>query len=1385
MGCNFGVVGKNSTAISTAKEMFMLRIFKRVMSVVLAVAILATGTSVSAETTVVNPIEAEILRQINESNETNWADDLCVPLIEATEPPIKTAKPPASAAVEIEGLTTQVAEPQSTNDILQSSQAEPMMKSPAVLAANEEDVDPADKVKGFYNDDSLWLTNADLATLFSSTSTPIQSKLGSKVAFQAAGMAQEAYQNADDMDYSVMRLNGFSGPQVLGALGGYKVVISQSYDNIGGTVCYSVAFKGTTPTNLNELFADVNSEPTAFSADMVDGAVGSTSKLGEVHSGVLHVFLALMNSSANKALSTGIPVGAKVLISGHSLGGALAELYALWLATQGHSPENIACYTVAALAVGNKELYNSVAKLGVTSRIHKTLNTYDWIPQSVSSKFYTLSANPYIFGTLADMDDTLHPFRSHSCIETYIPQLYKLAIDWRDNGGANSGGYSNGTSIDSSGNLQSDFTYTVINGKATITNYIGTATRLAIPAYLDGYPVVAIYTVGFYGAFYRCESLTSVIIPNSVTSISNYTFMYCRNLESVTIPNSVTIIDSQAFAGCTSLTSVTFPDSVTSIGWGAFSGCTSLTSVTIPNNVTSIGSSSFNDCPIETLYIDMVIIPGSSAFNGFFANKPIKNLFLGNNVTTISDSAFYNCNRLTSIVLPDSVTSIGNEAFYSCDSLTSVTIPNSVISIGNEAFSYCHNLASATLPNSVTSIGDGTFYDCDSLTSITIPNSVTSIGDWTFYHCDSLTNITIPNSVTSIGGSAFAGCASLTSVTIPNSVTSIGYNAFSGCPIETLSIDMETIPGSSYNGLFSNKPIKDLTIGNNVRTIVDYAFFYCTSLTSVTIPNGVTSIGDCTFYNCDSLTNVIIPDSVTSIGNSAFRDCDNLTSVTIPNSMTSIGYQTFYSCDSLTSVTIPNSVTSIGDWTFFNCDSLTNIIVPDSVTSIGNSAFRDCDNLTSLVIPNTLTSLGNYTFYNCTSLTSVTIPNSVTSIGNGAFGDCDSLTIYCYSDSYAEIYAKANNIPFKAIDNNDEPVVSVLTYTVSENKATITDCLETATSEQVAADFEAIDAKGYTITSIASAAFMECVSLTSIAIPDGVTRIDGYAFYDCTSLSSVAIPNSVSSIGTAAFYRCALTSVTIPDSVTRIEMWTFGYCSSLTSVTIPDNITSIGYFAFAYCDALTDVTIPDSVTSIDGSAFSACSSLTNITVDTENTEYKSIDGVLFDYSGETLICYPAGKSGEYNIPDGVTSMGDYAFLGCTSLESITIPNSVTSIGYSAFSNCRSLTSITIPESVIEIGSNAFNYCSVLLIIVGVPGSYAETYANTNGITFATQVLSIPGDADGDGTPTNKDVVLLKQYLADWDVEIFDGADADGDGEPTNKDVVLLKQYLADWDVALG
>ena len=855
------------------------------------------------------------------------------------------------------------------------------------------------------------------------------------------------------------------------------------------------------------------------------------------------------------------------------------------------------------------------------------------------------------------------------------------------------------------------WTYTVNGDNATITKASPAKGDLVFPNLINGKRITAIGE----STFYNCSNLTSVTISDDVTSIGSAAFYDCSSLTSVMIGDGVTSIGKHAFRNCSSLTSITIPDGVASIGSWAFYDCSSLTSITIPNSVTVDGKYVFSGCG-----------------NVKEVNINIANPNVWSDLSEILPSVirhlYQNGEEVTSLILSEGLTSIPNYAFRNSSNLTSVTIPNSVTSIGNEAFNGCSNLTSIMIGDGVTSIGNGAFNGCSNLTSITIPNSVTSIGNYAFLDCDGLTSITIPNSVL-IEPETFLSCDNVQEVNINIANPNVWSDEFGNLPNGTRHL--------YQNG----EEVTSLVLPEGLTSIPDLAFKNCSSLTSVTIPEGVTTIGNNAFQNCSNLTSITIPNSVTSIGSDAFENCSNLTSVTIPNSVTSIGYWAFSGCSSLTSVTIPSSVTSIGNYAFYDCDGLTSITIPNSVV-IEPGTFHSCDNVqeiniiianpnvwsdqfgslpdvtrhlykdgeevTNLVLSEGLTSIPNFAFRNCSSLTSVSILNSVTTIGNNAFQNCSNLTSITIPNSVTSIGAYAfyncSNLTSVTIPNS---VTNIRFYAFCN--------CSSLTSVTIPSS----------VTSIEHDTFSNCYSLTSVTIPNNVTSIGESAFSGCSSLTSVTIPNSVTSIGGFAFNGCSsLTSVTIPNSVTSIGVSTFFNCSGLTSITIPNSVTTIGDYAFENCSSLTFVTIPNSVTSIGILAFSYCSNVKEVNINIANPNVWSDQ--FWQLPNVTRHLYKDGEEvTSLVLPEGLTSIPNYAFRNCSSLTSVTIPNSVTSIGKSAFESCFSLTSVTIPNNVKDIGESAFAGCSSLVILTNISVTPPSI---TSNVLNDKLVIIVPAEA---------------------------------------------------------
>ena len=403
------------------------------------------------------------------------------------------------------------------------------------------------------------------------------------------------------------------------------------------------------------------------------------------------------------------------------------------------------------------------------------------------------------------------------------------------------------------------------------------------------------------------------------------------------------------------------------------------------------------------------------------------------------------------------------------------------------------------------------------------------------------------------------------------------------------------------------------------------------------------------------------------------------------------------------------SVTSIGNSAFYYCLSLTGIEIPNSVTSIGEYAFSQCYNLTDIEIPNSVKSIGGKAFYDCYSLTGIEIPNSVTSIGDCAFGGCSDLT---------SIVVDAGNSKYDS-RNGCNAIIETVSNTL------ITGCQNTI-------------------------------------IPNSVTSIGDCSFGGCSDLTSIEIPNSVKSIGYGAFSGCSsLRSIQIGNSVTSIGDDAFTYCTILTSIEIPNSVKSIGDYAFHGCYGLTSIEIPNSVTSIGDYAFHECPGLTSIVVDSGNTKYDSRNGcnAIIETASNTLI---AGCQNTI-IPNSVTSIGEYAFYGCTSLISIEIPNSVTSIGNFAFAYCESLTRIictaTTPPT---IESDTFSeYSAFLFVPIDCKATYevADYWENFNNIIEVTLDAPIMLNDNDAIVATIGENIVVKNATAGSVVRVYtvDGA----------------------------
>ena len=350
-------------------------------------------------------------------------------------------------------------------------------------------------------------------------------------------------------------------------------------------------------------------------------------------------------------------------------------------------------------------------------------------------------------------------------------------------------------------------------------------------------------------AFYNCENITSISLPNTIKSIGDEAFYWCRSLTSIIIPDSVTSIGNDAFAMCLNLTTMTIPffgkyipstlenvilSGITSIPSYVLLNCRELTSISIPNTVTNISWQAFYGCGnLNYSTYDNAKYLGNedNPYYALISFDDAEICEINDSCKIIADNAFKSCTTLTSAYISESVTSIGKKAFGDCKNLTSIEIPNSVVGIDDNAFDGCSKLEAVIIGDSVKRIGDYMFKNCTGLNSITIGKSVTDIGKYAFNNCEKISSITIPDSVTNIGKGAFFGCSGLTSITISNAVSSIVDSVFSNCT-----------------------NLKSLTIGNSVASIGAKAFSGCSSLKEIIcLVSTPPSITEDPFTNTDTI----------------------------------------------------------------------------------------------------------------------------------------------------------------------------------------------------------------------------------------------------------------------------------------------------------------------------------------------------------------------------------------------------------------------------------------------------------------------------------------------------------------------------------------------------
>lgn len=887
-------------------------------------------------------------------------------------------------------------------------------------------------------------------------------------------------------------------------------------------------------------------------------------------------------------------------------------------------------------------------------------------------------------------------------------------------------------------------------------------------------------------AFNGCSALKTITFAKQLSSFGVRSFYNCISLTRINIPDGVTVIPQQAFYQCTSLNDILLPDSVTTVEEEAFKLCRSAATIRLSNQLASIGQGAFYGCES---------FAGKQQFTPSGSSTPIATtlLILPETLTFIGDSAFEACTKLDGVKFPEHLNAIGSNAFQNCTSLSRAILPNDLQHFGKAVFAGCTSLTEVSIPHDISRIAVNTFDGCTALQTVHLPAGTDLIADSAFNGCTALQRVEYDGTVSDWYNVQIEDHNEVL-YTTPISCSdgdTFGHKTTHG----TLRNGMEWIFNSDATlTIRGTGPMVDFELDATDDTVVVPWEDVKYNISHVVYEAGITTTGDFIFYKCPNLTSVTLPDTMTEIGNSTFAGCTSLEQVTISDGVTKIGNSAFSGCSRLEQITIPDSVTKISAGAFSGTE-LTQVSAP-GVTEIGVNAFGNCWKLTQIHVSARLATVESGAFEGCSELMDVYYSGTAEqwqAVNNQDATIADA-NIHCADQDIPGVkHGTWNGVTWRLAPDGTLTVSGTGSITAGYSwwfpwnsfkeeilKIVIEDGITSVGTNAFpdCPNLKTVEIAG-SVTSLGIQAFANCHKLEEVHLSEGLKNI-GQSALGGTAIRTIELPESLETLGCCAFGWCPnLESIRIPSNVWGLDRAVFTSCDNLKEVWLPRSLRYIDVTLPGYERCSNCTCFPDSVqtfhyegTSDDWRKIQIGGGNSNLKEATiygadgpftirsgdcgeegDNVQWVlSEDGTLtitgsgkirgfsnsdnHGYNGYTTddsSPWPENLVKRVVINEGITEIGDNAFISSCNLEEIDLPTSLTRIGVLALAICPNLYAVSIPANVTDIGQLAFRDDTSLsyLILPDIDtirmGMFIDCSA-LEGITIPSSVTSIENQA---------------------------------------------------------